>query len=216
MMAKDSETAELNVIKLLSPSDDTGLSVFSALQKRKTTREISEKPLSLQQISNVLWAGCGVNRKEGPFGTVGVTAASASNSQEVELYVAFKDGVYLYESRKNQLSPVFAGDLRELALTPHQSGVNARAPMQIIYVADIHRQTHTEGFQEPSLHDVEGQKAYYFVDTGIIAGNIYLYAASQGLAAWFHNCDKVNLAKKLGLRQEQRVLFAHSVGFPKT
>jgi hypothetical protein len=88
--------------------------------------------------------------------------------------------------------------------------------MQIIYVADIHRQTHTEGFQEPSLHDVEGQKAYYFVDTGIIAGNIYLYAASQGLAAWFHNCDKVNVAKKLGLRQEQRVLFAQSVGFPKT
>jgi hypothetical protein len=34
------------------------------------------------------------------------------------------------------------------------------------------------------------------------------------LGAWFHNCDKDGIARKLGLRPEQRVLFAQSVGYP--
>jgi hypothetical protein len=42
-------------------------------------------------------------------------------------------------------------------------------------------------------------------------GNVYLFAAAQGLAAWFHNCDKTGLAQQLGLRAEQRVLFAQSI-----
>jgi hypothetical protein len=42
----------------------------------------------------------------------------------------------------------------------------------------------------------------------------YLFAASQGLAAWFHNCDKPELAAALKLRPEQRVLFSQTVGYP--
>jgi hypothetical protein len=53
------------------------------------------------------------------------------------------------------------------------------------------------------------------VDTGIIAGNVYLFAAAQGLAAWFHCCHRTDLACRLGLRHEQRVLFAQSVGYPE-
>jgi hypothetical protein len=56
--------------------------------------------------------------------------------------------------------------------------------------------------------------SYYYVDTGLIAGNVYLFAAAQGLAAWFHNCHRTDLARRLGLREEQRVLFAQSVGYP--
>ena len=58
------------------------------------------------------------------------------------------------------------------------------------------------------------QKAYCYVDTGMIAANVYLYAAAEGLAAWFHNCDKDRLARAMDLRPEQRVLFAQSVGYP--
>jgi len=53
------------------------------------------------------------------------------------------------------------------------------------------------------------------VDTGLIAGNVYLFAASQGLAAWFHNCDRDRLSRKLKLRPEQRVLFGQTVGYPE-
>ena len=206
----------LEMIELPLPINDSTMSVFSALEQRKTTREISEKPISLQMLSNLLWAACGVNRKSGPFGSRGITAASASNSQEIEVYVALKEGVYLYEASKNKLMPIVEGDLRSHGLTPGQKGVDAKAPVQLVYVADIHRLTHTEGFQEPGLHDTEVQKSYYFVDTGMVAGNVYLLAAAQGLAAWFHNCDKKGLGKSLKLRTEQGALFAHSIGYPAT
>lgn len=190
-------------------------SVFEALKSRRTIREISDRALPPQLLSNLLWAACGVNRRTGPFGDVGITAASASNSQEVELFVALPNGVYSFEARRHRLLPVLPDDVRMLTISHGQINVTMRAPVQLIYVVDIHRLTHTMGFQEPGLRDPEVQKAYYFVDTGLIAGNVYLFAAAQGLAAWFHNCDKAALSQKLRLRPEQRVLFAQSVGYPE-
>lgn len=84
-----------------------------------------------------------------------------------------------------------------------------------MFVADLGRLAHTSGFDEPGLHDPEVQKAYSYVDTGLIAGNVYLYCAARGLAAWFHNCDRPAMAQALGLTTQQRVLFAQSVGFPR-
>jgi hypothetical protein len=198
---------------LQAPFDEGGMPVLAALARRKTTRQISAAPLPLQVLSNLLWAACGVNRDPGPFGAPGRTAASASNSQEIDIYVALEQGTFRYDAPGSCLTPVRAGDLRACALTPGQQGVEASAPVQLIYVADVHRLTHTMGFEEPGLHDPEVQKSYYYVDTGLIAGNVHLYAAAQGLAAWFHNCDRDALAQLLGLGAEQRVLFAQSVGY---
>ncbi|HXQ42276.1 MAG TPA: nitroreductase family protein [Candidatus Udaeobacter sp.] len=208
------DAAGLAVIALPAPKDVTGASVFAALVKRSTIREISAAPLSQQQLSNLLWAANGVNRKVGPFGLSGRTAGSASNSQEIDLYVLLCEGAYLYDGPDNLLKPVAAGDLRAGALTPGQRGVGATAPVQLIYVADVDRLTHTAGFQEPGLQEPEVQKSYYFVDTGLIAQNVHLFAAAEGLAAWFHNCNRSGLARELGLGPEQRVLFAQSVGHP--
>lgn len=207
------ERTALSAIELPSSTEDRACSFHEALARRRTIRDIAARPLTLAQLSNLLWAGCGVNRKEGPFGVPGRTAASASNSQEIDLYVALESGVYLYEAVRHRLAPVAAGDLRALAMNSRQ-GLGSRAPVQLIYVVDLHRLTHTVGFEEPGLHDPEIQKSYYFVDTGIIAGNIYLFAAAHGLASWFHNCEKEILAQRLALRPEQRVLFAQSVGWP--
>jgi len=126
-----------------------------------------------------------------------------------------EDGVYLFDALHHQLLSVVAGDLRTLAIGRGQQNVAMKAPVQIIYVVDVHRLTHTSGFQEPGLQDPEVQKSYYHVDTGLIAGNVYLYAASQGLASWFHNCDRTGLTRRLKLRAEQRVLFAQTVGYPE-
>ncbi len=205
---------ELLPMKLPKPALDRKTSISKALQQRKTTREISDKKLPLQVLSNLLWAAYGVNRKNGPFGTPGRTAASASNSQEIDLYVALQEGIYLYDAFHHKLIPEVTGDLRALAIGAGQMNFGATAPVRLIYIADIHRLTHTSGFQEPGLQDPEVQKSYYFVDTGLIAGNVYLFAASHGLASWFHNCNKSGLASKLKLRPEQRVLFGQTVGYP--
>ena|SRR5208282_6073671 len=215
MIPSTRESRGFPAIQLPLPAIDRDNSVFTALERRKTTREIGATPLPMQLLSNLLWAAYGVNRKTGPFGILGRTAASASNSQEIDLYVALKEGVYLYSALDNLLAPIISGDLRAGALTPGQRGIEAKAPVQLIYVVDVHRLTHTAGFQEPGLQDPEVQKSYYYVDTGLIAGNVYVFAAAQGLAAWFHNCDRVGLAERLGLRAEQRVLFAQSIGYPE-
>jgi len=209
------ETKHLADIELSPPAKDGGASALAALALRQTIREIAAKPLPPQLLSNLLWAAWGVNRQHwGPFGACGRTAASASNSQEILLFVAMKDAVYRYDGLNHRLALVAAGDWRGSALTPHQRNVDAKAPLQLIFVADLHRLTHTQGFEEPGLHDPEVQKSYYFVDTGLIAGNVYLFAAAEGLAAWFHNCNKVRLHEALGLNLDQRVLFAQSVGYP--
>ena len=64
------------------------------------------------------------------------------------------------------------------------------------------------------IGDPEVQKGYYYVATGLIASNIYLFAASQGLAAWFHNCNRETAAKEFKLRPEQRLLYAQTIGYP--
>ena len=204
-------TTSLQAITLPKAEKDGGKSVLAALQERKTNRNVSDEKLPLQMLSNLLWAAWGVNRSNGPFGQIGRTAASASNSQEIDLYVAMFEGIYLYEAVPHKLTPVVAGDHR--AKASRRSGAGAKAPVSLIFVADIAKFGKAR-LQEPGLRDPEIQKSYYNVATGLIAGNVYLFAASQGLAAWFHNCNKAALAAELKLRPEQRVLYAQTVGYP--
>jgi hypothetical protein len=212
--AENSGSGNLKLIKLLKPETGKGKSVLYALKQRKTIREINDRKLPLQVLSNLLWAACGVNRNKGPFGIAGRTAATASNSQEIDLYVSFQEGIYLYDAVKHRLIPVIAGDHRKLAIGQGQASFGDKAPVRFIYVADVNKLANTSGYQEPGLQNPEVQKSYYFVDTGIIAANVYLYAASRGLAAWFHNCNKQGLAAKLNLRSDQRVLFGQTIGYP--
>ena len=201
---------DLPQIRLPKPEKDGGKTVLAALQERRTIRTISAEKLPLQVLSNLLWAAFGVNRETASFGKPGRTAASASNSQEIDLYVAMPEGVYLYEAVPHRLTYIVAGDFRTRA---GRRGA-AMAPVNIFYVVDLTR--YDLGSRQPdrSIGDPEVQKSYFYTDTGLIAQNVYLFAASQGLAAWFHNCDKENTAKEFKLRPEQRVLFAQSVGYP--
>jgi hypothetical protein len=200
----------LKPITLPKPETDGGKTVPAALKERKTTRNISAKELSPQLLSNLLWAAFGVNREKGSFGKPGRTAASASNSQEIDLYVALPEGVYLYDAVPHQLTPIVAGDCRGRA----GRGAAAAAPVNIFFVVDLSRYDTGAGQPDRRIGDPEVQKSYYYTDTGLIAANVYLFAASQGLAAWFHNCNRDAAAKDFKLRAEQRVLFAQTVGYP--
>ncbi len=204
---------QMQPVMLPKPAPFRGKAVFAALQQRKTIRTISARKLPLQALSNLLWAACGTNRIKGPFGIPGRTAASASNSQEIEVYVATGEGVYLYEQTSHSLVPVIAKDLRAMAIGPGQGTWGKNAPVRLIYVVDIDKFSKA-GYQEPGLHDPEVQKSYYYVDTGLIAGNVYLFAASIGLAAWFHNCDKAAVSANLKLPPSKRALFGQTVGYP--
>jgi nitroreductase len=199
------------VILLPRPRRDGGRSVLAALWRRKTLRAISPRPLSRQALAEILWASAGVNRpRKGPFGGIGRTAATASNSQEIRSYVALPRGLYLYEPAAHRLKLVMAEDLRSLAIGRGQ-GIGAQAPVRLIFTADITKYD-TAGFPEPGLHDPETQKSYYYAAAGLMAGNASLLAAALGLAAWFHNCDRPGFRKKLRLPLTERPLFGLTVG----
>ncbi|MHC4396775.1 MAG: nitroreductase family protein [Planctomycetota bacterium] len=200
----------LQPITLPKPQTDGGKSVLAALQNRRTIRNIGPQKLSQKMLSNLLWAAFGVNRDKASFGKPGRTAASASNSQEIDLYVALPEGAYLYEALLHRLTPVVSGDYRARA----GRRAAATAPVNIFYVVDRSRYDMGPGQPDRNIGDPEVQKSYYYVATGLIAANVYLFAASQGLAAWFHNCDKKNTEKELKLKPQQSVLFAQTVGYP--
>jgi hypothetical protein len=201
----------LQTIVLPQPEHDGGKSVLASVLERKTTRTISSKELPIQVISNLLWAAFGVNRDKAGFGKKGRTAPSASNSQEIDLYIALPSGVYIYEATKHSLLPVAEGDFR--ARSGRRSA--ATAPLNIFFIVDITRYDLGPTQPDRAIGDPEVQKSYYYTDTGFIAQNVYLCAASFGLAAWFHNCDKENTVREFNLKPSQRVLFAQSVGYPE-
>ena len=202
---------DLIPIQLPAPEKTGGLSVLEALQIRKTNRSISTKALPIQILSNLLWAAFGVNREQASFDKPGRTAPSASNSQEIDLYVALAEGVYRYEAVPHRLEPVASGDFRSRAGRRRA----ATAPVNIFYIADLDRYDLGPDQPDRAIGDPEVQKSYYYTDTGFIAQNVYLFAASQGLAAWFHNCDKENTVREFNLKPRQKVLFAQSVGYPE-
>jgi len=199
---------KLEPIRLPRPEKEGGKSLLASLWARRTVREISPKTLPLQTLSNLLWAAGGVNRRRGAFDRTGRTAGSASNSQEIDLYVVLPEGVFLYQPQPHQLAPVAPGDFRTLAVV----NGSPSAPVHIFYVVDLSRFWQGPGQPDPHIGDPEVQKSYYYVDTGLMAQNVALFAASQGLAAWFHNCHQEAAGRAFQLTPTQRVLFAQSVG----
>jgi SagB-type dehydrogenase family enzyme len=190
---------EQQAISLPKPHTEGGMPLMQALKARQSSREFSQEKLPLQVLSDLLWAAWGVNRPDGRR-----TAPSASNRQEIEIYLAMADGLYLYEAEPHRLKPVLAADIRAKAGT--QPFV-AEAPLNLIYVADYAKM----GTAKP-----EDRPVWAAADTGFIGQNVYLFCASQGLAAVFRAMvDREALGKAMGLRPDQRITFSQTVGYPR-
>jgi len=191
---------ELKPLELPQPQTSGGKPLMQVLKDRHSSREFSSEKLPLQVLSNLLWAAFGVNRPESGKRT----APSAMNRQEIDLYVAAADGLYIYDAKANRLSPVLAEDIR--GATGTQAYVK-EAPVNLVYVADLAKMGEA-GAEERDL--------YAAADTGFIAQNVYLYCASEGLAAVVRgSVDRPALAKAMRLRPDQKIILAQSVGYPK-
>ena len=191
---------ELKPISLPSPQTDGGKPLMQALKDRHTTREFSAEKLSPQMLSNLLWAAFGINRPD----TGKRTAPSAMNWQEIDIYVATADGLYVYDAKGNKLDPVLADDVR--GATGMQPFVKD-APLDLVYVADL---------AKTGKSSAEDKNFYTAADAGFIAQNVYLFCASEGLAVVVRgNVDRAALAKVLKLRPDQKILLGQTVGYPK-
>lgn len=190
---------ELKAIALPEPQTSGGKPLMQALAARKSARDFRPEELPPQLLSDLLWAANGVNRSDGRR-----TAPSASNRQAIDIYVANKAGLYLYDAAGNALVPVLGGDIRPV--TGKQDFVKV-APAVLIYSAD---------FSKMANRSEEDAAFYSATDTGYISQNVYLYCASAGLSTvalgWV---DKEELAKAMKLRSDQRVILTQPVGYPK-
>jgi SagB-type dehydrogenase family enzyme len=195
-----SSEQELKPIPLLKPQMDGGRPLMQVLKDRKSSRAFGTEKLPAQVMSNLLWAAFGVNRPESGKRT----APSAVNWQEIDIYVATADGLYLYEAKTHTLKPILAEDIR--AMTGTQPYVQ-EAPVDLVYVADFSRMDKA----------TDEQKVFYSAaGTGFIGQNVYLYCASEGLATVVRaSIDKPALEKAMRLRPDQKVTLAQSVGYPK-
>ncbi|MDP2941869.1 MAG: SagB/ThcOx family dehydrogenase [Candidatus Omnitrophota bacterium] len=191
---------DIKPIKLLPPQTQGGKPFMQTLQERKSAREFSPQELSLQVISDMLWAASGINRPDSGQRT----APSAMNMQEIDIYVAKADGLYLFDAKANMLMPVLAEDIR--ALTGKHPFVKD-APVNLIYVADLSKM---------SKLSAENINFYSATDTGFISENVYLFCASSGLATVVRGLhEKPALARAMKLRPNQKIILAQTVGYPK-
>jgi len=189
------QAQELKPIKLMDPDKKRGLPVMEALSLRASVRSWSDKEISMRDLSDMLWAANGINRPDGRR-----TAASATNAQDVDVYVFMKEGIYLYDAAGQALNPVVSGDYRNKLGMPKwievsagspggappgagappkagpggPRGADTNAPILIFLVSDISR------FR---MAPDEVKLRWAAIDTGIVYQNIALFCAGVGLSA---------------------------------
>jgi len=221
------QAQDLKTIKLNEPNKKRGLPVTEALSVRASVREWSDRELSLQDLSDLLWAANGINRPDSKKRT----ASSAQNAQDVDIYVFRKDGVYLYDHVGHALIPMVAGDQRsQIGMRPGgapgakpggppavkpgappgakpPAGPPSAAPIQLVLVSDASR----FGGGTPELKYEWGA-----IDTGIVSQNISLFCAATGLGTRPRaSISRDKLKTLLKLKDTQNPFLEHPVGYLK-
>ena len=187
-------------ISLPQPRTDGGRPLMQVLSERHSSREFSPRELPPQILGDLLWAAAGINRPDSGKRT----APTARNMQQIDVYVAMATGLYLYDEKEHALVPVLDADVR--AVTGRQEFA-ASAPVNLVFVADFARMGGASD---------EHKVFYSATDTGFISQNVYLFCASEGLATVVRGAvDRPALAEAMGLRPDQRVILAQTVGYPK-
>ena len=158
------------VIQLPEPASDGGMSVEAALAKRESVRHFTFVPLTLSQISQILWAAQGITRNWG-----GRTAPSAGALYPLELYLALLDGFFHYIPRNHQLMHLsdsnFIEDLVAVALGQQC----IRESSAVVVIAAVYKRIEQK-------YGRRGER-YVKVEAGHAAQNILLQAVSQGIGA---------------------------------
>jgi SagB-type dehydrogenase family enzyme len=161
-------------------------------EKRMSPRQFESASLGIDVVSSLLWSANGINRPESGKRT----APSALNAQDIDLYLADNQGVWLYQPKDHQLKRVNEGDHR-LLVAGSQADF-AVAPLFVLLVSDLSR------FR---MGERDQQLEWAALDAGMVAQNILLFCASEGLAcrprSWM---EKEKLHTLLQLNENQLLL----------
>ncbi len=199
-MAKKTISKE---IKLPGPIKKGTMPLEESLLKRRSKRNFKDKDLTLEQISQLLWAAQGVTDSRGYR-----TAPSAGALYPLEVYIVKSDGVFHYEPLDHKLITIVSEDRRDnLSLAALGQSFIAKAPLDIVIAAVYGRTKIRYGGRTDR---------YVHMEAGHAAQNIHLQAVALGLgsvpvgAFWD---DRVS--KALDLPSDHKPLYIIPVGYPK-
>ena len=193
--------AQNQTIILNKPDTNRGLPVMKAFALRSSQTIFDTLGIKLQDMSDLLWAADGINRAE--LGKR--TAPSATNAQDIAIYVVMKAGAYLYDAQKNQLDLITSGDYR-LQVAGRQVNY-AGAPLFCVLVSDISK--FKNGSDSAKLQLAA-------LDAGIVSQNIALFCAGTGFATHPRvTMDVPQLKEILKLKSSQYLMINNLVAYKK-
>ena len=189
---------QIKPIKLKEPNLNRGSSLMYALENRKSSTEYSDKMLSLEDLSDLLWAANGVNRpEEGKR-----TPASAMNRQDVMIYTFTAEGVHLYNADDHELTPVTQGDHRKLF------GERGMSPLIILLVTDIAK------FGDVGTDEL--RREWGAIDIGLASQNMALFCSGNDIGTRPRaGMDRDGIKTLLKLTDTQLPMLNHAVGYFK-
>ncbi len=162
------------MIELPPPIEKGTVSVEEALRRRRSIREFAAGPLTLGQVSQLLWSAYGITSPEGFR-----TAPSARALYPLELYLAggdvagLRSGVYRYAAHRHSLEAVREGDVRnDLAATTFGQDFVGKAASILVFAAVYGRTREAFG---------EAGRDYVHMDLGHAGQNVHLQAVALDL-----------------------------------
>ncbi|PLX12756.1 MAG: hypothetical protein C0594_02015 [Marinilabiliales bacterium] len=186
-------------IKLPEVKFSEAQTIYKAFKERASKRNMTEKEFTLQEISNIMWAACGINRDNG--------RSTAPLLWEHHLYIANRHGIHKYDAQNNQLNKVLEEDIR--AKMAFQDFVQ-KAPIIIILAVN------TNDMSNDWLDRLGGKDFYAANQTSVVSQNIYLCAAAMDISTVAMTYyDKKFVDDKLGFTEGMHSYIIHPIGHGK-
>ena len=195
-------------IALPAPCLKGETSLEEAVSRRRSRREFKGSPLTLEQISQILWAAQGITDGEGRR-----AAPSAGALYALDLYVAagrqavggLTEGVHLYDPEGHALERILEGDVRQtLARLAVQTFI-AEAPVVLIITGEYERTSWKYG---------DRATRYVHMEAGHAAQNVYLQAEALGLGTVVAGSFQDEaVSQALGLPAGHRALYMMPIGY---
>lgn len=187
-----------------APNVPTKLTVMDALSERHSSRDFVERDLTEAQLTKILWAANGTNRRNGKR-----VVPVANGIYSVEVYAVTRNGIFLYDPKSNGLIPIAKGDYR--MITTSGQSFAGKAAVNLVFV-----ETPDAWKNAKEIPPREDQISCANVTVGAMVQSVALAAQTEGLG----NCvrgsiNREEFKKVAKLSAEKNILLAQTVGFTK-
>lgn len=200
---------DVHEVKLPPPRERGEMSLEETIAARRSVRRYRSEPLTLAQLSQVLWAAQGITDHRGLR-----AAPSAGATYPLEVFAVagqvegLAAGIYHYNVKDHSLRLHMEGDRRgELARAALNQEFIAQAPVDIAICAV---------YERTSRHYGRRAERYVQMDTGHAGENVSLQAVALGLATVIVGAfDDERVSTVMGLAEQFKPLYIIPVGKPK-